>query len=64
MGRYNISRKAWRTATDVLLYYPDNKKEYAHMLDVVLTVAEQTVMFLIRQQGPQSGWRTVRELHA
>lgn len=38
MGRYRISRKAWRTATDVLLYYPDNKKEYAHMLDVVLTV--------------------------
>ena len=37
MGKYRISRKAWRTASDVLLYYPDNKKEYAALLDAVLT---------------------------
>lgn len=37
MGKYRISRKAWRTASDVLLYYPDNKKEYASLLDAVLT---------------------------
>lgn len=37
MGRYNISRKAWQTATNILLYYQDNKREYAGLLDMVLT---------------------------
>ena len=36
MGRYSISRKAWQTATNILLYYPDNKREYASLLDTVL----------------------------
>lgn len=39
MGKYRITRKAWRTASDVLLYYPDNKKEYQHMIDAAIALS-------------------------
>ena len=36
MARNRISRKAWRTASDILLYYPDMKKEYQEILDAAI----------------------------
>lgn len=33
MGRNKITRKAWQRATNVLLWYPDNKREYASLLE-------------------------------
>lgn len=32
-----IGRKAWRRATDVLIAYPQNKKEYASLLEELMT---------------------------
>ena len=36
MGKAAISRKAWRTATDVLLWYPESKREYAELQEELL----------------------------
>lgn len=36
MARTRISHKAWRTASDILLYYPDMKKEYKEMVDAAI----------------------------
>lgn len=33
LGKYSIPQKAWRRATDVLLWYPDNVQEYKDILD-------------------------------
>jgi RinA family phage transcriptional activator len=36
MGRNRISNKAWHTASDILLYYPDMKREYQEMVDAAI----------------------------
>ena len=79
MGKYRISRKAWRTASDVLLYYPDNKKEYAALLDAVLTagyddegnsngldsdVSDPTARAAIRLAGSKRAARLKQEIEA
>lgn len=33
MDRNKISRKAWQRATNALLWYPDNKREYTSLLE-------------------------------
>ena len=37
MGRQRISRKAWQRAVNALLWYPDNKKEFACLLEELMT---------------------------
>lgn len=79
MGKYRITRKAWRTASDVLLYYPDNKKEYAALLDAVLTagyeedgnsngigsdVSDPTARAAIRLAGNKRAGRLKQEIEA
>lgn len=79
MGKYRISSKAWRTASDVLLYYPDNKKEYAALLDAVLTagyddegnsngldsdVSDPTARAAIRLAGSKRAARLKQEIEA
>lgn len=36
MNREAISRKAWQRATNALLWYPDNLKEYADLLEELI----------------------------
>lgn len=36
MERNRISNKAWHTASDILLYYPEMKKEYQEMVDAAI----------------------------
>ena len=42
MGKPIISRKAWQRATNVLLWYPASKEEYASLLEELMTKKVRT----------------------